>query len=80
MRPLGSSRHGNNYQPPGSEDIGMGYTKSFGVLSRHAGQETGPTAFVRCERSHQRGPEKVSKSIPNLSAHSLTLRRAYRKA
>lgn len=57
----------------GSEDIGMGYTKSLGVLSRYAGQETGSTAFVRCQRSRQRGPEKVSKhkhdqSIPNLSA------------
>lgn len=51
----------------------MGYTKSLGVLSRNAGQETGSTAFVRCQRSRQRGPEKVSKhkhdqSIPNLSA------------
>lgn len=39
----------------------MGYTKSFGVLSRNAGQETGSTAFVRCQRSRQRGPEEVSK-------------------
>lgn len=45
----------------GSEDIGMGHTKSFGVLSWNARQETGSTAFIRCQRSRQRGPKKVSK-------------------
>jgi hypothetical protein len=40
----------------------MGYAKSFGVLSRHAGQKTGSTAFVCCQRSRHRGPDQeVSK-------------------
>jgi hypothetical protein len=43
----------------GREDIGMGYTKSFGVLSRNARQKAGSTASIRCQRSRQRGPEKV---------------------
>lgn len=52
----------------GSADIGLGYAKPLGVLSRHARQETGSTASVRCQRSHQRGPEEVStQSILNLS-------------
>lgn len=44
----------------GREDIGMGYSKSLGVLSRNARKTSGSTAFVRCQRSRQRRPEKVS--------------------
>lgn len=60
---------GNLYKS-GPEDIGVGYAKPFGVLSWHAGQKARSTASVCCQRSRQRGPEKVRKqSIINLSQY-----------
>ena len=67
----------------GREDIGMGHTKSFGVLSWNARQKTGSTASVRCQRSRQRGPEKVrpkkilecEQSILNLSNEFFSIKK-----
>lgn len=57
----------------GSEDIGVGYPKSLGVLSRNARQETGSAAFIRCQRSPQRGPEEVSKQIASVLPNQSTI-------
>lgn len=49
--------------PLGCSNFGMGYKKSFGVLSRYSREKTWTATSVHCQRSCQRGSTKVSFKI-----------------